>query len=266
MNAVTIRLDKLNKIFRTRHRDIHALSDVDLTVGQGEFVSLVGPSGCGKSTILRMLANIVRPTSGRISINGVELSSRSRWPESLIRSLGLVFQAPNLLPWLTVRENIALPLRVFRMRDAGLEARLDDLLGRFGLEDHAGAYPAELSGGMAQKAGVLRALVHDPDILLMDEPFGALDPMTREDLDLEILELWRSSGKTIVFITHDVEEAVLLSTRVVVMGTAPGRILEEIFVGLPRPRVLSQRTDERFLALCAHIAGTIGDVDLSQVK
>lgn len=266
MNATAIRLDKINKTFRTRHRDIHALSEVDLAVGRGEFVSLVGPSGCGKSTILRMLANILRPTSGRISINGVEVSSRSRWPESLVRSIGLVFQAPNLLPWLTVRENVALPLRVFRMRDAGLEARLDDLLGRFGLKDRAGAYPAELSGGMAQKAGVLRALAHDPDILLMDEPFGALDPMTREELDLEILELWRSSGKTIVFITHDVEEAVLLSTRVVVMGTAPGRILEDIPVDLPRPRALSHRTEERFIALCSHIAGTIGNVDLRQVK
>ena len=266
MNTTAIRLEKINKIFRTRHRDIHALSDVDLTVGQGEFVSLVGPSGCGKSTILRMLANIVRPTSGHISINGVEVSSRSRWPESLVRSIGLVFQAPNLLPWLTVRENIALPLRIFRTRDPGLEARLDDLLGRFGLGNRAGAYPSELSGGMAQKAGVLRALAHDPDILLMDEPFGALDPMTREDLDLELLELWRSSGKTIVFITHDVEEAVLLSMRVVVMGTAPGRILEEIPIDLPRPRLLSQRTEESCLALCAHIFETIGNVELCQVK
>ncbi|MDE2006024.1 MAG: ABC transporter ATP-binding protein [Rhodospirillales bacterium] len=208
--------------------DVRALAGVDLTIAPGEFVCVVGPSGCGKSTLLRMLAGLDPCEEGGLTLEGVPVAGPSA-------DTGVVFQAANLLPWLTVRENVRLPLRVGG-RHAEPAGRIDALLEMAGLGGFGERYPYELSGGMQQRAGICRALVRDPKILLMDEPFGALDALTRERMNAELQRIWQSSGKTVLLITHSISEAIFLADRVVVMSARPGRVLADLPVPIARPR------------------------------
>ncbi len=207
---------------------VHALSRIGLTIADGEFVCVVGPSGCGKSTLLRILAGLDDYDTGTAALDGREITGPSR-------DVGVVFQAANLLPWLTVRENVALPLRVGGKQKSQAED-IDRLLDVAGLKDFGQRYPYELSGGMQQRAGICRALVRNPRILLMDEPFGALDALTRERMNLELQRIWQASRKTVLLITHSISEAIFLADRVVVMSARPGRVIRELRVDIPRPR------------------------------
>ena len=208
--------------------DVHALDRVNLAIADGELVCVVGPSGCGKSTLLRMLAGLDVHDSGRLMLDGQPVTGPSG-------KVGVVFQAANLLPWLTVRENVRLPLRVGG-RHAPADKRIDDLLGIAGLQDFGDRYPYELSGGMQQRAGICRALARDPQILLMDEPFGALDALTRERMNMELQRIWQTHRKTIMLITHSISEAIFLGDRVAVMSARPGRILADLEIPISRPR------------------------------
>lgn len=265
MENERIRIENLSKVFKTRRQVIHAVKDVNLSVGEGEIVSLIGPSGCGKSTIIRMIDDLIKPTSGKIFVDGVEITGYKRIPKDINRKIGFIFQIPNLLPWLTVRENVAFPLKIYKMQNAEFEAYVDELMEIGGLTEYKDAYPVEISGGVAQRIGVMRALVHKPEIVFMDEPFGALDTMMREQLDMEILNICKTMRKTVVFITHDVEEAVLLSDRIYVMGTNPGRIVKEVKMDFDGPRTLSLLTEEKFRDYCHELTGYIGKVDLSKI-
>lgn len=223
----------VTKVYRTRTGEsVQALTQVDFSVQKGEFVSLVGPSGCGKTTLLKIMAGLIPASTGRVHIARKEV----RGPE---RTTGLVFQAPTLLPWRTILENVMLPVEVQNLDRTVFRKRALELLEMVGLAGFESKYPSELSGGMQQRAGICRALVHDPEVLLMDEPFGALDAMTREYMNLELLRIWKDSGKTIVFVTHSIPEAVFLSDRVVVMSPRPGRVEEILPVDLSRPRELA---------------------------
>ena len=208
---------------------VRALDGVNLSVIDREIVTLVGPSGCGKSTLLRLVCGLLRPTEGRVVINGEAVVGPRR-------DTGIVFQAPTLLPWATIIENVLFPSTIMGRADEAARRRADELLKVAGIADFAQRRPRELSGGMQQRAAICRALVHDPDILLMDEPFGALDALTREIMTIELLRIWTRSPKTIVFVTHSIPEAVILADRVVVMSARPGRIAEIITIDLPRPR------------------------------
>ena len=212
---------------------VHALDRVGIEIADGEFVCVVGPSGCGKSTLLRMLAGLDDCDDGDITLAGRAVAGPSR-------DVGVVFQAANLLPWLNVRENIRLPLRVGgrqKPNDKGAnDERIGALLAVTGLAEFAARYPYELSGGMQQRAGICRALIRDPRILLMDEPFGALDALTRERMNLELQRIWQQSRKTVLLITHSISEAIFLADRVIVMSARPGRVLKDLRVDIPRPR------------------------------
>jgi NitT/TauT family transport system ATP-binding protein len=225
-----ITIEDVGKTFTTDDGAVvAALSNVTLTVGKNELVSLVGPSGCGKSTLLRLIAGLLTPSQGRVAIDG-SLVTEPR------AETGIVFQAPTLLPWATILDNVLFPLKMMGKLGPDSRERAMELIELVGLTGFERRLPRELSGGMQQRAGICRALVHDPDILLMDEPFGALDALTREELTLEVLRIWTERPKTIVFVTHSIPESVLLSDRVVVMSPRPGRIAEIIRVGLGRPR------------------------------
>lgn len=234
--------------------DVVALTDVDFTIDEGEFVTFVGPSGCGKTTLLHLTAGILDPTAGAIEVDGVNVRTTAHEKHKV----GLVFQQPVLLEWRTVLKNVLLPVEILS-ENGVLEADMDtyreralDLLELVGLDGFEEAYPQELSGGMQQRVSICRSLVYDPPLLLMDEPFGALDAFTRERLNEELLRIWRETGKTILFVTHDLEEAVFLSDRVVVLSARPGRVLEIIDVDLPRPRNDDTRTDEHYQELVRH--------------
>ena len=232
--ATSIEVERLSKVFRRGDVETRALDRIDLQVGSGEFLAVVGPSGCGKSTLLRLIAGLIAPTTGRISIDGRAVTG----PET---QLGIVFQKPILLEWRTVLGNVLLQVEMRRL-DAGAHLeRARRLLSAVGLEDFEDRYPHELSGGMQQRAAIVRALIHDPSLLLMDEPFGALDALTREQMRIDLEELWLSTQKTVVFITHSIDEAVLLADRVLVMSPRPGRIEQIIDIDLPRPRGLEAR-------------------------
>jgi NitT/TauT family transport system ATP-binding protein len=209
--------------------ELIALEAVTFDVQQGEFVCLVGPSGCGKSTLLRIIAGLLPAVSGEIRIEGER-------PTGPTNKVGLVFQQPTLLPWRTVAENVALPLRIRGRAETEIEARVGHLLALVGLADFGEEYPANLSGGMAQRAAIARALAQDPEILLLDEPFGALDALTREYMAGELLRIWEQSQRTVLMVTHNVEEATLLADRVVILSARPGHIVEIVDVPLPRPR------------------------------
>jgi len=224
-----IGIDKVSKTYVTASSgSVHALNKVDLEIGEGEFVCVVGPSGCGKSTLLRMLAGLDTYDAGSLSLDDQAVTGPSG-------KVGVVFQAANLLPWLTVRENVRLPLRVGGRHDAA-NTRIDALLEMAGLAEFGARYPYELSGGMQQRAGICRALARDPQILLMDEPFGALDALTRERMNMELQRIWQVNRKTILLITHSISEAIFLGDRVVVMSARPGRVLADLQVPIPRPR------------------------------
>lgn len=265
MKPPKIEFNNVTKIFSTRRQKITAVKDFSISIEEGEFVSIVGPSGCGKSTVIRLLDGIIAPTSGKILIDGIE-NTQKKLPKEVLKKMGFIFQEPNLLPWLTIRENVALPLKVFHMKEMEHQQRVDDLLNIVGLYENRNAFPAEVSGGMTQRAGVVRAMVHDPEILLMDEPFGALDGITQENLDMEILDVWKNTGKTIIFITHNIDEAVLLSQRVFVMGTQPGRLISEEKIGLPYPRKLEMKETKEFIAYANIITNLLGELELSKIK
>ena len=227
---------------------VSALQGIELDVEHGEFVSLIGPSGCGKSTLLRIVGDIVAPTEGEITVNG-KPARRAR----LDRDYGIVFQAPVLYDWRTVAKNIALPLEMLGWDRAKRSARVAEMLDLVELSGFASHHPWQLSGGMQQRVSIARALSFSPALLLMDEPFGALDEMTRERLNMELLRIWGDTGSTVVFVTHSIAEAVFLSTRVVVMSPRPGRIVGVVPVDLAQPRTAATREDPRFFELVTEV-------------
>ena len=237
----------VSKTYRTRSGSrVRALETVDVEINDGDFVSIVGPSGCGKSTFLRLVAGLEEPTAGTLTLAGKPLKGPSR-------DIGVVFQEATLLPWLTVADNVGLPGRVGGRRDK-TDARVKELLRVVGLAAFGDKYPYELSGGMQQRAAICRALLRDPKALLMDEPFGALDALTRERLNIELQRIWMASRKTVVLITHSISESVFLGDRVIVMSPRPGKILMDIRVNLPRPRNFEETTgDPEFLRLTREI-------------
>jgi NitT/TauT family transport system ATP-binding protein len=225
-----------------------AVEDIDLTVAPGEFVSLIGPSGCGKSTLLRIVADLIRPTSGIAQVNG-----KSAHQARLDRDYGMVFQAPVLFDWRTVEANVRLPLEVLGTEAGERERRVHEMLELVELSGFVRHYPHQLSGGMQQRVAIARALSLQPALLLMDEPFGALDEMTRERLNAEVLRIWSQTGTTILFVTHSIPEAVFLSTRVVVMSPRPGRITNVVAIDLPQPRNDQTRETERYFELVTEV-------------
>ena len=232
-----------------------ALGPVDLQICEGEFVSLLGPSGCGKSTLLRIIAGLDAPSTGSVTVDARAQSSRG---------IGFVFQEPTLMPWASVRDNVRLPLRLTGDASPASLARVDDLLARVGLAEFAAAYPRELSGGMKMRASLARALVTDPDILLLDEPFAALDEITRFRLNNDLLTLWRDLRKTVVFVTHSVFESVFLSQRVVVLTARPGRIFAERQIDAPEPRDESFRTSGLYAGFCRDVSALLGQPSVSK--
>jgi NitT/TauT family transport system ATP-binding protein len=240
MSEDMIVLREVSKTYHTkRGGDVVALQDVSVTMEDGEFVTVVGPSGCGKSTLLNMLAGLLTPSGGEILLSGTPVKGPRR-------DVGIVFQSPVLLPWRTVFQNTMLPVQVQHRDRKTFSTRAHQLIDMVGLGDFADKYPFELSGGMQQRAAIVRALVHDPAILLMDEPFGALDAMTREQMNLELLRIWRESRKTVVFITHSIPEAVFLADRCLVFCPRPGRLVDIVNVDLPRPRDLPMMNTPEF--------------------
>jgi NitT/TauT family transport system ATP-binding protein len=224
-----------------RFGELTALDAIDLDIGEREFISLIGPSGCGKSTLLRVIGDLLVPTSGSVRVNG-KPARQAR----VDRDYGIVFQDPVLYDWRTVAKNVALPLEMARWKRDRRQKRVAEMLDLVELSAFADHRPWQLSGGMQQRVSIARALSFDPALLLMDEPFGALDEMTRERLNMELLRIWEASGSTVVFVTHSIAEAVFLSTRVVVMSARPGRISDVIPIDLPQPRSAATREDARF--------------------
>lgn len=242
-------IEGLNKIYPSRQAPIEALRDVNLTVGRGEFVSVVGPSGCGKSTLMRCLAGLERVTSGRLELHGHQID---RPPDDL----GVVFQRDLLMEWRTVLDNVLVAAEFHELDRRQYVARARDLLGLFGLAGFMDRYPRELSGGMRQRVSICRALLLDPQLLLMDEPFGALDPFTRDSLNAELQRTWLATGKTVVFITHSITEAVYLGDRVVMMARGPGRVADVLPIDLARPRGLEVRETPEFAGYVSRIRET----------
>ncbi len=237
-----VRIAGLDKTFALPSGEtMTALSGIDLELRRGEFVSLIGPSGCGKSTLLRLIGDLTKPSAGTVSVNG-----KPAHQARVDRDYGMVFQAPVLFDWRTVEENVRLPLEL-ASRDRGTrDARVAEMLALVELTDFARHHPYQLSGGMQQRVAIARALAFAPPILLMDEPFGALDEMTRERMNSEVLRIWEQTGITVVFVTHSIPEAVFLSSRVVVMSARPGRITRVVEIDLPRPRGLETRESRRY--------------------
>ena len=249
-NAVEIR--GLSLTFETRDGAVRALSDINLTVRRGEFVSLIGPSGCGKTTLLRAVADLERATGGEIQVNGASPQTAREG-----RQYGYVFQSPALYPWRTVGRNVELPLEIFGWTREAREKASREKLALVGLSGFEGKFPWQLSGGMQQRTSIARALSFDPALLLMDEPFGALDEITRDRLNLELRSVWAKTGKTVLFVTHSIPEAVFLSTRVVVMSPRPGRIADIAEVDLPSERPVSIRESESFLAIARRVRASL---------
>ncbi len=238
-----IEIREVSKTYASGAGDITALSSINLDIRPGEFVSLVGPSGCGKSTLLRCIGGLIEPSAGRIAIDGVVVTE----PDPRI---GYVFQKAVLLPWRTVEENMLLPFEINGSPSQAHRDNIHRILDMVGLADYAQHRPGELSGGMQQRVSVARALVSEPSILLMDEPFGALDAQTRDTMNVELLRIWQSAGTTIVFVTHDIGEALFLSDRVIIMSARPGAVRDVLEVDIPRPRSFDTvESDERFWQL-----------------
>jgi NitT/TauT family transport system ATP-binding protein len=242
----SIRVEGVRRIFRRGATETIALAGVDLALARGEFVAIVGPSGCGKSTLLRIIAGLLAPSAGRVVTGERTVAG----PET---NLGIVFQSPVLLEWRNLLDNVLLQIELRGGRPAEFRARAMQLLEQVGLAEFVDRYPRELSGGMRQRASIVRALIHDPPLLLMDEPFGALDALTREQMRIDLEQLWLRTGKTVLFVTHSIDEAVLLADRVVVMSPRPGRIEQIIEIDLPRPRGLGARRSPVFQAAAERI-------------
>lgn len=247
----SIRISNASKVFQSWDGEaVVALEGIDLDINANEFVTLVGPSGCGKSTLLRLLAGLIAPTDGVLEIDGTAITEPRR-------ETGIVFQQATLLPWKTVLDNVLFPLSIMGELKSDSDQVARELLELAGLDGFEKKYPDELSGGMQQRAAICRALVHDPEILLMDEPFGALDALTREEMSLELLRIWTERPKTIVFVTHSITEAVLMSDRVVVMSPRPGRVAEIIDVPIDRPRTFEVEARDDFQKCAQRIRSLI---------
>jgi len=243
-----IEVEDLSLTFDTADGPVFALSEVNLTVRAGDFVSFIGPSGCGKTTLLRVIADLERQSAGRIAVNGMS-------PEAarLERAYGYVFQAPALYPWRTVERNVMLPLEIMGMSAAERRERAARYLDLVNLKGFEKKFPWQLSGGMQQRVSIARALCFEPELLLMDEPFGALDEITRDHLNEQLLRLWERTGKTVVFVTHSIPEAVFLSSKIVVMSPRPGRIIDVIDCNLPRDRTLDVRESQAFAEIAHRV-------------
>ena len=259
--APVVRIAGVDKTFGRGDRVVtKALEGIDLDIARGEFVSLIGPSGCGKSTLLRIVGDLTSPSTGTVQVNGKSAEGARR-----DRDYGMVFQAPVLFDWRTVEDNVKLPLEILGYDAARRTARAREMLELVELGDFLKHHPFQLSGGMQQRVAIARALAFEPAILLMDEPFGALDEMTRERMNGEVLRIWEQTGTTILFVTHSIPEAVFLSTRVVVMSARPGRITKIVNVDLPRPRTDDTREDRRYFELVTEVREALraggGDLD-----
>ena len=246
--ASVIEARDLSLTFEAADTPVFALSHVDLSVADGDFVSLIGPSGCGKTTLLRVIADLERATSGTITVNGMTPDEARRK-----RAYGYVFQAPALYPWRNIERNVALPLEVMGFAAAERRQRIARNLELVNLKGFEKKFPWQLSGGMQQRVSIARALAFDPKLLLMDEPFGALDEIVRDKLNQQLLELWGATGKTVVFVTHSIPEAVFLSTRIVVMSPRPGRIIDIIATDFPKDRTLDIRETPEFLEIARRV-------------
>ncbi len=243
-----IDVQNLSLTFETADGPVYALSEVDLTVNAGDFVSFIGPSGCGKTTLLRVIADLERQTAGQISVNGVSPHEARQ-----ARAYGYVFQAPALYPWRTVERNVMLPLEIMGMSGAERRERAERYLDLVNLKGFEKKFPWQLSGGMQQRVSIARALSFEPDLLLMDEPFGALDEITRDHLNEQLLRLWERTGKTVIFVTHSIPEAVFLSSKIVVMSPRPGRIIDIIDCNLPPDRTLDSRESQDFAEIAHRV-------------
>jgi NitT/TauT family transport system ATP-binding protein len=239
---------KVGLTFQTNDGPVEALSNIDLTIGKGEFVSFIGPSGCGKTTFLRVIADLEKPTAGTILVNGMTAEQAREK-----RAYGYVFQAAALYPWRTIERNVALPLEIIGLSRAEQKERIRRTLDLVNLTGFEKKFPWQLSGGMQQRASIARALAFDADLLLMDEPFGALDEIVRDHLNEQLIQLWKRTNKTICFVTHSIPEAVYLSTRIVVMSPRPGRVTDVIESTLPMERPLDIRETPEFLAIAARV-------------
>ncbi len=247
-----IRLQRVGKTYDTAAgARLEALRDIDLAVDRGEFATVVGPSGCGKSTLLRIIAGLDRPTTGSAEVDGAPVAGP-------VASAGIMFQDPLLMAWRTAINNVLLPIEVLRRNRSLYRDRAIEMLRLVGLAGFEQRYPHELSGGMQQRVALARALIHDPDLLLMDEPFAALDEITREQMGLELLRIWSKTGKTVLFVTHSISEAVFLGDRVVVLSARPGLLRTEIRIDLPRPRTAVLRGDQRYTNYCQEIRRQLG--------
>ncbi|MCW5772210.1 MAG: ABC transporter ATP-binding protein [Rhodospirillaceae bacterium] len=246
-----VEFDALEKVYPTRDGEVHALDRISFKVAEGDFVSIVGPSGCGKSTLLKILLGVVPFTAGEVRIGGKAVKGPQR-------GAGMVFQTAALPPWRRIIDNVLLPIEVLGLSRRQYLPKARDLLAMVGLSAFERKFPNELSGGMQQRVSICRALIHDPDLLLMDEPFGALDALTREVLQAELLRIWAETRKTVLFVTHSIDEAVLLSNRVIVMTARPGRIARDIPIDLPRPRGPESRSLPAFQDYARTLRGLLG--------
>ncbi len=245
-DASAIEISGVEKQFVTRHGPIQALSRTDLDVRRGEFTVLLGPSGCGKTTLLRLIAGLENPSQGSIQIGGTPLWKAGKRDDETVANMGVVFQDANLFPWLTILDNIALPLKLRGVGKAERHARARELCKLVGIEGFESRWQSELSGGMRQRAAIARALSYEPDVLLMDEPFGALDAITRDSMNIELQRIWMATHKTIVLVTHSISEAVFLADRIVLLSARPGRIEQIIDVPFERPRDLDVQSLPQF--------------------
>jgi NitT/TauT family transport system ATP-binding protein len=246
--GASVAVSDVTKIFQSAQGETAALRDVSFAAEAGEFVSIIGPSGCGKTTIIRMIGDLLAPTSGEILVDGVNPSKAREAGQ-----FGFVFQRATLLDWRDLRRNVMLPLDVLKWPRSAKRERADELLELVGLKDFASHSPDQVSGGMQQRVSIARALSFDPGILIMDEPFGALDMITRDRMGFELLRIWAQSQKTILFVTHSIDEAVLLSDKVVAMGAHPGHVQEIVSIDLERPRTVKHRQDPRFIEYAQHL-------------
>jgi NitT/TauT family transport system ATP-binding protein len=249
MTLPEIQIKNVNMSFKVNDgSEIIALQDVSLDIRAGEFISLLGPSGCGKTTLLRIIADLLKPSSGTVSIHG-----KTPREIRLAQKYGIVFQNPVLYDWRTVRRNICMPMEIMGVPKSERTARINRMLEIVGLQNFGYKFPFELSGGMQQRVGIARALALDPEFLLMDEPFSALDEFTREKLNEDLLRIWRETGKTVIFVTHNIAESVFLSDRVVVLSPHPGRLSAIVDIDLPRPRTADMRESAQFYNLVSKI-------------
>jgi NitT/TauT family transport system ATP-binding protein len=246
-----IQAEGLRKTYASRDGSVVTLDGIDFSIAAQEFVSVLGPSGCGKTTVLKIIAGLASASGGVVRVDGAPVSGPQR-------KIGIVFQVPALMKWRTALDNVLLPAEILHLDLAALRPRALELLRLVGLGDFAGKYPHELSGGMQQRVAIARALVHDPSILLLDEPFSALDTMTRNQLNIELLRIWSDRRKTSLLITHSIPEAVFLSDRVVVLGPRPSKVLDIVPVPLPRPRTPEMRVSREFIDIVDHIGRRIG--------